>query len=183
MLIIAQKIKPNKIKLYRWAFDEIESYSLLKVSVEEAKDLIRADKDGWHNELIHGVNEYVREVTPAIDAVWKSIVAKHKKDNPEFMDVSKKYYINMPGTSCLIRDPNTHVIRIAYRKTLAKKPCNINILYITDNVRDLFFNDAHHSLFWKLEKKYGISVEDEIEYRKWSNYMNTSYLNNIEKRK
>ena len=23
MLIIAQKVKPNKIKLYRWAFDEM----------------------------------------------------------------------------------------------------------------------------------------------------------------
>ena len=174
MLIIAQKVKPNKIKLYRWAFDEIESYSLIKVSVEEAKALIRADKDGWHNEIIHGVNEYVREVSPAINEVWLSLVAKHKLENPDFKDVSKTYKIKMGGTSCLIRDPNTHTIRIAYRKK--NQSCNINLLNISDKVREEFFSDAHHSFFWKVEKKYGISIEDEIQYRKWSNYMNNCYL-------
>lgn len=175
MLIIAQKVKPNKIKLYRWAFDEIESYSLLKVTVDEAKELIRADKDGWHNEIIHGVNEYVREVSPAIQKVWLDMVAKHKENNPEFRDVSKKYGIFMQGTSCLIRDPNTHVIRIAFRPK-KDKLCNINLLYINDEQREQFFNDAHHSLYWKLEKKYGISVEDTAVYSKWSNLMNESYI-------
>lgn len=175
MLIIAQKVKPNKIKLYRWAFDEIESYSLLKVTADEAKALIRAEKDGWHNEIIHGVNEYVRDVTPALDKVWLDMVAKHKENNADFKDVSKKYSIKIPGTSCLIRDPNTHTIRIAYRPK-TDKLCNINLLYITDEQREEFFNDAHHSLFWKLEKKYGISVEDTAQYSKWSNLMNTSYI-------
>ena len=173
MLIIAQKVKPNKIKLYRWAFDELESYSLLKVSVDEAKELIRADKDGWHNEIIHGVNEYVREVSPALNKTWLDMVAKHKATNPDFTNVSKTYKLRIPGTSCLIRDPNTHVIRIAYRKK--DQYCNINLLNIPDTVREKFFSDAHHSLFWKLEKKYGISVEDTKEYSKWSNYMNECY--------
>ncbi len=174
MLIIAQKIKPNKIKLYKWAFDEIESYSLLKVTAEEAKDLIRADKDIWHNEIIHGVKEYVATVSPAINEVRLSMVAKHKLVNSEFRDVSKKYKLDVDGTSCLIRDPNTHTIKIAYKKS--NQYCNINLLHINNNIREKFFEDAHHSLYWKLEKKYGISVEDTLEYKKWSDYMNRCYI-------
>lgn len=174
MLIIAQKVKPNKIKLYRWAFDELESYSLLKVTVEEAKEIIRSDKDGWKNEIIHGVNEYVHEVTPNLDKTWLSMVAKHKENNPNFIDVSRKYNHYCFGTSCLIRDVNTHVIRIALRPERCKQ--TINLLYIEDVVREKFFADTHHSLFWKLEHSYGISVEDTEVYRKWSNYMNKMYI-------
>lgn len=175
MLIIAQKVKPNKIKLYRWAFDEIESYTLLKITADEAKEIIRADKEGWVNETIHGVREYVREVSPAIQKVWLDMVAKHKSANTDFMDVSKKYAINLEGTSSLIRDVNTHTIRIAFRKQGSKKPCNINVLYIDNYIREKFFDDAHHSLMWKLEHKYGISVEDGSIYSKWSSFMNESY--------
>ena len=177
MLIIAQKIKPNKIKLYRWAFDEIESYSLLKVTVEEAKELIRADKDGWKNETVHGVSEYVHEVTEPLDKVWLSMVAKHKENNKDFMDVSRNYKTSISGTSCLIKDPNTHTIRIAYRPK-NQKP-TINLLFIDDMIREKFFKDAHHSLFWKLEHTYGISVEDTEVYAKWSNYMNKMYIKYI----
>lgn len=177
MFIMAQKVKPNKIKLYRWAFDEIESYSLLKVTSEEAKELIRADKEGWKNQIIHGVNEYVHEVTEPLDEVWLSMVAKHKQNNKDFMDVSKKYKNYPEGTSCLIRDPNTHTIRVAFRPK-NQRP-NINILFIDDVKREEFFADSHHSLFWKLEHKYGISVEDTEVYSKWSQFMNEMYILNV----
>lgn len=175
MLIIAQKIKPNKIKLYRWAFDEIESYSLLKVSVYEAKELIRSDKNHWKTEIIHGVKEYVRNVSPDLQKCWLNMVEKHKNSNPDFTDVSKKYILKIPGTSCLIRDPNTHTIKISYRPKYDRYS-NINVLYISDQVREKFFDEAHHSYLWKTEHKYGISIEDEKEYSKWSNYMNKCYI-------
>lgn len=171
--IIAQKIKPNLIKLYRWAFEEIESYSLLKVSVEEAKDLIRADKAGWKTELVNGVTEYIREVSEPINHIWLDIAAKHKENNPEFMDVSKRYKLAIPGTSCLIRDPNTHSIVIAYRRKY--NTCGINLLSISDEKREEFFSDAHHSFFWKVNKKYGISIEDYSQYKKWNDYMNDCF--------
>lgn len=174
MLIIAQKVKPNKIKLYRWAFDEIESYSLLKISSEEAHLLIDADKEGWKNEIVHGINEYVREVTPAVDEVWLHLVALHKLNNPDFTDVSKKYNLFIEGTSCLIRDPNTHTIRIAYRKKDQK--CNINLLNIDNNHREEFFKDAKTSQMFRKEGKYAISIDDSLLYNKWSKYMNSTYL-------
>ena len=173
LFVIAQKVKPNLIKLYRWAFEEIESYSLLRVSVEEAKDLIRADKDGWETKIINSVTEYVREVSPAIDKVWLDIAAKHKNNNPDFMDVSKKYQLLIKGTSCLIRDPNTHSIKIAYRRK--NTLCNINLLNIDDVKREEFFNDAHHSFFWKVNKRYGISIEDQLQYKRWNDYMNNCF--------
>ena len=185
MLIIGQKVKPNKIKLYRWAFDEIESFTLLKLTVEEAKSLIRADKKGWITENIHGVNQYTRDMlasttgnteimSNAINEVWTSLALKHKEENSEFQDVSKTYLIKMPGTSCLIRDVNTHTIKIAYRKKNQK--CGINLLNISDTIKEECFKDAFHSFFWKTHKKYGISIEDEEQYKKWSNYMNTCYI-------
>lgn len=179
MLIIAQKVKPNKIKLFRWAYDEKESYTLLKLTSEEAKQLIRADKDGWITKNVNGVSEYIRDVSPAIQKVWLDLAALHKSTNPEFGDVSKKYISEIPGTSCLIRDINTHTIKIA-RRTPGKK-CNINLLHITDRIREKFFDDAHHTLLWKLQHKYGVSIEDEELYNKWSKFMTDSYFKNINK--
>ena len=188
MLIIAQKVKNNKIKLYRWAFDEIESYSLLKISVEEAHQLIDSDPEGWKLKKVRGIKEYVRNVSDKVNTVWLSLVAEHKKNNKDFMDVSKNYGINtllfdssMEGfSSVLIRNVDTHIIRITYDTD--DIVYGINILPISNEKREEFFKDTHHSKYWKREHKYGLDLEDGTTYAKWSDYMNKMYIKYIGER-
>ena len=102
------------------------------------------------------------------------MVANHKKDNVHFPDVAKKFKTEAEGTSCLVRDVNCHTISITYRKKDSKDA--INLINVSNDVRDKFFRDAKKSTIYSISKKYKISILDEELYRYWSDFMNNSYL-------
>ena len=180
MYIIGKKVKPNTIKLYRSAINELESYSLLKLTATEAHMLIDSlGHDPW--KLVN--NQYVTTYSKdgGLDKLWNVLVKQHKESNPDtFFDVSSTYSPKVSGTSVLIRDSDKHIITIAYRGKLSK--CGINQIFIDDVIREKFFADTHHSKYYKKTHKFGIDFSDLMIYTKWSDYMNKVYVNNMQRR-
>ena len=112
--------------------------------------------------------------------MYKAIANKHKQSNPDFIDVSVKYELEMdaiPGTSVLVRDPEKQTIKVAYRKsTNFSKACNINRLFINNAQRDAFFKDVVRGSYYKKTEKYILSSDDRDMYVKWSSFMNDRYF-------
>ena len=112
--------------------------------------------------------------------MFKAIAQKHKEDNPtNFVDVSKKYTIGedviIPGTSILLRDPKTHVIKVCRRTTTNYKIGNINRLFVDDVTRDRFFKDVRSGERFKKTNKYELDTTSQ-KYAYWSDYMNQEYF-------
>ena len=178
--MIAQRIKPGVLLISKADMkDNLESYTMLNISKEDAVELLFASeniektKDGF---VIHYTDQ------DDVSMMYKAIANKHKQSNPNFIDVSKKYdvpegFIN--GTSLLLRDPKTHVIKVCRRTTTNSNKCNINRLFITNFVRDKFFKEVVESLRYKETGKYEMDSRDDAMYSLWSNYMNTEYFNVI----
>lgn len=181
-MILAKLIKPCKICIYEQAVDggEVESFSLLKLSLKEFCDLMGkvAGKEGAVEATLDGSIVLKYSGNDDLHQEWKKLALEHLKASPkDFIDVSKKYKSTTPGTSCLIRDAIKHVIRIALRK--GDDNCTINRLCVDNAIRERFFQDAKMSTLFKESKKYAIDSRDLKVYSYWSKYMNTCYISNV----
>lgn len=181
-MIIGKKEKGNIMKLYRSSLNEVESFSMLILSVQETKDLLNSGK--WIKQADNSMIATYENKDP-LDVMWKKIAVDHMKDNDEFKDVSKRYISSVSGTSKLIRDDKTKTIRIARRKNEDSDNYNsINIICINNNDRELFFEDCHKSESYKQTKKYLIKyIYDSSRYLKWSQFMNSMYLEGLKRTK
>lgn len=169
--MIAQKKKNKIIELYMLEINELESFTLLKVSLEELLRLKSCSKH-WETKGNKLISTY--ETGDELDKTFKEIAVEHQKLNAEFKDVSKTWVSDVSGTSMLIRDPATKIIRIAFRK--ADQKCSINKIYIDNYRRELFFNDSKRSTYFRKTHKYAITHEDNELYKYWSNFMNNQYF-------
>ena len=175
-MIFGKLIKHCKICIYEQKEDggEIESFSLLKLSLVEAFSLIEISRNNI--EKITDASFIIKyETNDEISKEWKRLCKSHlEKDSKNFIDVSKKYKSQIAGTSCLIRDPQNHIIKIAYRKD--NNICTINRICIPNDVRERFFQDAKQCKYFKDTKKYALDTQDLVIYSCWSNYMNKTFL-------
>ena len=177
--MIARKIKPGVLELLDInSIEEVESYTLLEVTDKDAYLLLASSKNFSTDGNVTTINYESGDKT---DKMFKAIAQKHKEENPtNFIDVSKKYYLGsdiyIEGTSILHRDPKTHVIKVAYRKTTKSKEGSINRLFIDNATRDRFFRDAKNSVKFLETGRYELDTRDYDKYVYWSNYMNEAYF-------
>ena len=177
--MIARKVKPGILELIdAKSADEVESYTLLEITDKDAYLLLSSSKNFSSDGSVTTITYASGDNT---DKMFKAIAQKHKEANPtNFIDVSKKYTlgkdVTIEGTSLLLRDPKTHVIKVAYRKTTNSKEGNINRLFVDNATRDKFFNDVRVGKRFKTLGKYELDSSDFDAYSKWSNYMNESYF-------
>lgn len=178
--MIARRVKPGVLKVINKPFDEsmIESYTLLNVDDHDALALIFASNDVIKEDESTFVIKY--DDGELVSKMYKAIANKHKQSNPDFIDVSVRYELEMdaiPGTSVLVRDPEKQQIKVAYRKsTNFSKACNINRLFVNNAQRDAFFKDVVKGSYYKKTEKFVLSSEDREMYTKWSTFMNDRYF-------
>lgn len=168
--MIAKKLTGGIIKIYYKEWNEIESFTLLHIDNDDLNRLLKVGE--WKmnpDKSLEAVCKYGDE----LDMMWKDIATEHQKCMKNFQDVSRVYKSNVSGTSALFRDNEAHVIKICYRKENKDK---INKVCIDNDRRDQFFRDCKKSKYFKETNKYGISLDDEMLYTYWSDYMNTLYL-------
>ena len=178
--MVARRVKPGVIKVINKPFDNsmIESYTLLDVDEHDALSLIFASNTIEKEDENTFVIRY--EDDELVSKMYKAIAHKHKESNPNFIDVSVRYELDMdaiPGTSVLVRDPEKQTIKVAYRKsTNFSKACNINRLFVNNAQRDAFFKDVVKGSYYKKTEKFVLSSEDREMYSKWSSFMNDRYF-------
>lgn len=184
-MLFGKLIKPCKICIYEQKEDggEVESFSMLKLSLQEVYYLFCT---AFSHYLTEGIEKNVDKSLDGslvirysgnddIHKAWKELAQNHLKTNPSnFRDISKKYKKDIPGTSCLVRDADKHIIKIAFRK--GNDTCTINRMCIDNEIRERFFQDAKASKYFKQTKKYALDTQDLNTYTYWSKYMNSSYL-------
>lgn len=181
--MIARKVKPGVLEIIDVkSRDEIESYTLLEISDKDAYLLATSAKEFNKEGNVVTINYTNGD---DVDSMFKAIAGKHKEENKEnFIDVSKKYElgkdVNVPGTSLLLRDVKNHIIRVAYRKTSNSKEGNINRLFVTNEIRDKFFDDVRVSKRHKANpNKWELDTQNNKEYAFWSSFMNREYIDII----
>lgn len=185
-MLVGKLIKPCKICLYETRKDggEIESFSLLKLSMGEFGSLFAKAIE------LKKVIEYSLDDSIVIQysgndelhQLWKALTVEHKKVNPgNFVDISAQFQSKITGTSCLIRDPKNHIIRIALRNGNDK--VTINRICIDNGIRERFFNDVKSTKRYFKTKKYAMDTEDLAVYSYWSKYMNTAFINQCNEEK
>ena len=179
-MIIGKLIKPCKICFFESRKDggEIESFSLLKLSLEEfTKMLSKAIELKKEIEYpLDGSMVIQYSGNDELHQIWKNMAVDHEKNSPEqFIDVSAQFKTKIPGTSCLIRDPKKHIIRIALRDGNDKT--TINRLCIDNSIRERFFYDVKTTKYYKTNKKFAMDTQDLQVYTYWSKFMNMSFIN------
>lgn len=178
--MIARRVKPGVLKIINKDDPNlIESYTLLNVDSNDALQLIFASTNLEKEDEETFVIKY--EDSDLVSKMYKAIANKHRQNNPNFIDVSVRYELEMdviPGTSVLVRDPEKQTIKVAYRKsTNFSKACNINRLFVTNASRDSFFKDVVKGKFYNRTGKYVLSREEDPEmYAKWATFMNDRYF-------
>jgi hypothetical protein len=177
-MIIGKLIKPCKICLYeKEDGGEIESFSLLKLTFQEACSLLlKSEQFKKEKEFpLDGTVVIKYSGNDEVHQLWKEIAVEHEKNSPkQFLDVSAKFQTTITGTSCLIRDAKNHVIRIALRNGDDK--VTINRICIDNNIRERFFCDVKSTKYFKEHKKYAMDTRDLDIYTYWSKFMNTSFI-------
>lgn len=176
-MLIGKLIKPCKIVIYEQQEDgsEVESFTMLKLSLAEAYQLLQSA--GYENEELMLDNSIVIKYSgnDQTHQLWKDLAVNHCKENPkDFFDVSKKFDTKIPGSSCLVRDAKNHIIRIAKRE--GNDEVTINRLCIDDTTRERFFADSKRCTMFKTMKKYAIDTQDLEIYTYWSKYMNSMFM-------
>lgn len=185
-MVIGKLIKPCKICLYEVMEDggEIESFTLLKLSLKEAVTLtFRAEQHKNTIEFpLDGSVVIQYSGNDEVHQLWKEIAVEHSKTTPkDFIDVSAEFESDISGSSCLIRDPNKHIIRIALRNGDDK--VTINRICIDNSIRERFFSDVKTTKYFFKNKKYAMNTEDLNIYTYWSKYMNTSFINQFKEKR
>ena len=155
---------------------EVESFTLLKLTLQEASSLLLLTNENNVEQTLDGsvVIKYTGNDT--VHKKWKDLASEHSKKSPvAFFDVSAKFKTNITGTSCLVRDPVKHEIKICLRKGNDNQ--TINRICIDNGVRQRFFNDVKVCSGFRDTGKYYMDTRDLGIYTYWSKYMNTSYIN------
>ena len=182
-MIIAKLMKPYKIVILdnRQDGSELESYSLLKLSLQQAAQLIdKASEIG--DSIEYPLDNSVVIIYKSGDALhnlWKSWAEEKHKDRVSIdpgnkINISAEFESPIIGTSCLVRDPKKHIIRIALRKENNKT--SINRVCISNDIKQRFFYDAKTSSYFAKNNKYAIDTDDLATYTYWSKYMNNSFI-------
>ena len=185
-MIIGKLIKPCKICFFETRKDggEIESFSLLKLSFEEFTILLFKAKD-MNKEMeftLDGSMVIQYSGNDELHQLWKNMAVEHQRNSPEqFVDVSAQFKSKITGTSCLVRDPTNHIIRIALRDGNDK--VTINRLCVDNSIRERFFFDAKTTNYYKKNKKFAIDTTDLNTYKYWSKFMNDSFINQYKEQK
>lgn len=177
-MIIGKLIKPCRICLYESDDGgEKESFTLLKLSFKEALGLYN-DALCNGNKIEYPLDESVVIQYSGNDNVhteWKAIAVEHEKNSPmDFIDLSSEFKTSISGTSCLIRDPKNHIIKIALRKGNDK--IVINRVCIDNAIRERFFSDVKATKRYKESGHFAMDTRDLDIYKYWSNYMNVSFI-------
>ena len=178
-MLYAKLVKPSSIQIYTKEEDgkELESYSLLKISILELLQILKhaSEKDISFNENSLTISF---KNNKEVHTNFKAIANEHKTKHPNtFLDVSKKFNSTIVGTSVLVRDPEKHLIWIAKRK--GNDLQNINRICITDKTREKFFQDVKVCKYFLENKKYIMDTRDNDIYSYWSKYMNNSYIEQL----
>ena len=179
-MIIGKLIKPCKICLYDLDKDggEIESFSLFKPSFNELSQILTKAIE-TKKEIEYPLDGSVvikYSGNDEVHKVWKEIAVEHERNSPDqFLDVSAQFKTDIPGTSCLVRDPVNHIIKIALRKGSDK--VTINRICIDNSIRERFFYDVKTSQYYKKNNKFAMDTNDLQTYTYWSKFMNTSFIN------
>ncbi len=189
-MIIAKLTKPYKLVIFKAAEDggEIESYSLLKLSPEQAAKLVyKAGELGDPIEYPTGDSVSIKYKSgDALHQLWKEWAEDNHKRQTQInpgnkINISAEFESPIIGTSCLVRDPKKHIIRIALRKE--NNRTSINRVCIANNIKQRFFYDAKTSGHFSKYNKYAIDTDDLETYTYWSNYMNNSFINQYKEKK
>ena len=175
--MIVRRVKGNIIKITNSEdVCEVESYSFLNMNSDEVLSLLFSSKCIVKED--DSINVFYVANDDA-DKTFKAIAHKHHANTVRgFIDTNVKYKANfdeVPGTSVLLRDPEKHTIRVAYRKTKRIDECNINTLLVNNTTRDMFFDCARRSKAHEETGKFVIDSRDE-SYSGWSQYMNDRYI-------
>lgn len=172
----ARKEKGKVIRMYMEGCNEIESYTLLRLSDAEAEQMTKAAN--WKAEGNQLVASY--ESGDALDTLWKDFAAEHQKKHPEnFKDVTRRFKAEYPGTSCLVRKPDQHIIYIVLRND--DNTNAINRICLDDQRRNQFFRDVRNSESHKQTGRWALKLSDGEAYTYWSRYMNDVYNRCIER--
>lgn len=178
--MIARRVKPGLLKIINNHDDNIvESYTMILLNERDTLDLLYSAEP--NNIVKEDDNTFVitYEDKDQVSTLYKALANKRSKESSNFVDVSKKYELEfdaIPGTSVLVRDPEKREIKVAYRKSTNSKVCSINRLFISNEIRDAFFNDVREGRYFRDNGKFILSDEDEFLYGKWSNYMTNRYF-------
>ena len=173
--IVARKVSGKKIELQESAFDGMESFSLIRIDRDEA-DVLMSKSHETSIDLF-GTVSMRYESDDELDAEFKRLAslrvgkARFGKHNVHY----EMPYDALPGTSMLIRDSVNCVIRVARRYNRRVK-CGINVLPISDDVRDSFFDDARESILHNENGSYAIDAREGHTYDMWSRYMDGRYV-------
>lgn len=183
--MLAKRVKGNQIKIQyaQNRLGEIESYTLLDLTEEELRKLLKASKNNYHDVekqmwIISTLNDQ-----PVVDA-WLEIAHNHQLKSKSFNgDVNKKYTAPYKAKAYLFRDQDRHIIKFHLVKPEdGDKKCSINVLAIEQHVVDIYLKQVRQSESYKeLGKCFIVAEYDERLYHLWANYMNKQYFENIRK--
>lgn len=185
-MIIGKLIKPCKICLFQTEENggEVESFTLLKFSFQESISIVAKALE------LNKVLEFPLDGSVVINysgndevhQLWKELALNHEKNCPKaFIDVSAKFKTKISGSSCLIRDPQKHIIRIALRK--GDDEVTINRVCIDNSIRERFFCDVKTTQYYFKTHKFAMDTADLNVYTYWSKFMNTSFINQFKESK
>lgn len=191
VMIVCKRYKGNVLEMYKTIRNprEIESYTFLNLTVNEAKELLNA-QDDW--KIIEDAEKFSCSPThkcattkyvskSKLDKTWKSLCGKHSKINPAgFVSVKDKFISDVDGTSMLIRDPKNKVIKIALRKD---NNSAFNKICIDNFHRTQFFNDCLRGNYYYKNSKWAIDYTDDTLYAYWDNFMTREFFSQLNKSK
>lgn len=187
--MLAKLEKENTINLISESCDEIESFTLLHLTDAETLELLSVATDVNKQSNIITIN-----MTEEVNNLWKKFAKNHNiySGTP---NVTLKYLIEgninknnpNPETSVLIRNPKTHIIVSGRRgKFDSKEMCHINKLYISNEIRNKWWEESLHSKLSHerakmknmFNQRFAVDLRDEELYNRWSKYMDRQYLKN-----
>lgn len=178
-MLIGKLIKPCKMCFYESKDGgEVESYSLLKISTQELALLLlkAAECKNVVEYPLDGCVVVKYSGNDALHQLWKELAVGHERNSPnQFVDVSAKFKTQIAGTSCLVRDPKNHIIRIALRE--GNDENTINRMCIDNQIRERFFYDVKASARYQQTGKFAMDTQNLSLYTYWSKFMNTSFIN------
>lgn len=175
--MLARRIKGKKIVLTHEESNEIESYTLLHLNPLEVRLLLQEANALQLEERVDGDLLYFQyKHNDTFDQLFKKFAQEHAANSPLFLDVTKKYESKVVGKSVLVRNPDTHIIKIAFRKDNNEN--GINRICIDDNRRIQFFKDCRKTSHFPVDGKFEM-LKSDADYDYWSRYMNSRYVKDV----
>lgn len=185
MNICAKKMKGYKLLLIKGEANEIESFTFLHLSKQEAWAIwkeAKANKETIYISTDRVVATIQCGRGSTTYKLFNMLAVQHRKAHPStFNNVSIKYISNVEGTSALFRDNTHHIIKVISRKggTPGANLNTINRICIDNNRRTVFFKDCKKSSCFKDRGMCAIDMRDSDMYNYWSDYMNRRYIADV----